>query len=80
MNMRGYALNEAVSRDSFGLVAWVRRVARNWQCHRDLKKLLVMDDHMLRDVGLTRELILHLSALPLSVDVDWERERVLRVR
>jgi uncharacterized protein YjiS (DUF1127 family) len=78
--MRDYALNEALARDAFGLTGVVRRLVRNWKHHRDLKVLLAMDDHMLRDMGMTRELITHLSSLPLSVDVDWERERILRCR
>jgi hypothetical protein len=31
-------------------------------------------------MGLTRPLVQHLAALPLTVDVDWEQERVLRMR
>jgi hypothetical protein len=31
-------------------------------------------------MGLTRDVVMHLAGLPLTVDVDWERERVLRIR
>ncbi len=78
--MRDYVLSEAQSRQAFGLVAVVRRVVRNWKHHRELEKLVKLDDHMLRDIGLTRPLVQHLLALPLTTDADWEQERVLRQR
>lgn len=78
--MRDYVLSEAQSRQAFGLTAVVARVVRNWKHHRDLQKLLALDDYLLRDMGLSRTLLLHLAELPLTTDVDWERERVLRMR
>ena len=79
MKMRDYVLSEAQSRQAFGAVAVIRRMVRNWKHHRDLQKLLKMDDYMLRDMGLTRHCC-NTSALPLTLDVDWEQERVLRMR
>jgi uncharacterized protein YjiS (DUF1127 family) len=78
--MRDYILSQAQSRQDFGLVATAKRVVRNWKHHRELAGLLKLDDYLLRDMGLTRALVQHLSALPLTVDVDWEQERVLRQR
>jgi uncharacterized protein YjiS (DUF1127 family) len=80
MKMRDYILSQAQSRQTFGLVATAKRIVRNWKHHRELEHLLKLDDHLLRDIGLTRALVLHLLALPLTIDVDWERERVLRMR
>jgi uncharacterized protein YjiS (DUF1127 family) len=78
--MRDYVLSQAQSRQDFGLVATAKRVVRNWKHHRELSRLLKLDDYLLHDLGLTRALVQHLAALPLTVDVDWEQERVLRQR
>jgi uncharacterized protein YjiS (DUF1127 family) len=78
--MRDYILSQAQSRQDFGLVATAKRVVRNWKHHRELAGLLKLDDYLLRDMGLTRAIVLHLLSLPLTVDVDWEQERVLRMR
>ena len=78
--MRDYILSQAQSRQNFGLVATAQRVVRNWKHHCELAKLLKLEDYLLRDMGLSRLLVQHLLNLPLSVDVDWEQERVLRQR
>jgi uncharacterized protein YjiS (DUF1127 family) len=80
LEMRDYILSQALSRQTFGLVATAKRVVRNWKHHRELVRLLKLDDYLLRDMGMTRALIMHLLALPLTTDVDWEQERVLRQR
>jgi uncharacterized protein YjiS (DUF1127 family) len=78
--MRDYVLSEAQSRQLLGLAPLMRRLLRNWKYQRDLNALLELDDYLIRDMGLTRALLLHLTTLPLTIDVDWERERVLRMR
>jgi uncharacterized protein YjiS (DUF1127 family) len=78
--MRDYVLTQSQSRQAYGVLTVVARLVRNWKHHRDLEKLLKLDDYLLRDMGLTRSVVLHLASLPLTVDVDWERERVLRGR
>jgi uncharacterized protein YjiS (DUF1127 family) len=78
--MRDYVLTEAQSRQVYGRWTVVVRIIRNWKHHRDLAKLLRQEDYLLRDIGLTRDVVCHLLDLPLTVDVDWERERVLRGR
>ncbi len=80
LKMRDYTLSQAQSRQAFGLVATAKRVVRNWKHHRELTQLLKLDDYLLHDLGLSRQLITHLLSLPLTVDVDWEQERVLRQR
>jgi uncharacterized protein YjiS (DUF1127 family) len=80
MKMRDYVLSEAQSRQAFGPVAVVRRVVRNWKHQRDLRKLLKLDDYLLKDMGMTRRLISHLANQSLLIDLDWEKERVLRMR
>jgi uncharacterized protein YjiS (DUF1127 family) len=78
--MRDYVLTQSQSRQAYGRLTVVARMVRNWKHHRDLEKLLKLEDYLLRDMGLTRDVVLHLVGLPLTVDVDWERERVLRGR
>ena len=78
--MRDYVLTQSESRQAYGVLTVVARLVRNWKHHRDLEKLLKLDDYLLRDMRLTRGVVLHLASLPLTVDVDWERERVLRGR
>jgi uncharacterized protein YjiS (DUF1127 family) len=80
LKMRDYILSQAQSRQALGLVATAKRVVRNWKHHRELSKMLKLDDYLLRDMGLTRPLLQHLQSLPLTVDVDWEKERLLRMR
>ena len=56
--MRNYVLWEAQSREAYGRFTVVARVLRNWRHRKDLKKLRAMDDHMLRDIGLSRYQVL----------------------
>jgi uncharacterized protein YjiS (DUF1127 family) len=78
--MRDYILSQAQSRETFGFLATAKRVVRNWKHRRELSLLLKLDDYLLLDMGLSRALVHHLLELPLTVDVDWEQERVLRMR
>jgi uncharacterized protein YjiS (DUF1127 family) len=78
--MRDYVLHQAQSRELLGLAPLLRRMARNWKHQRDLRALLALEDYLLHDMGLTRPLLMHLANLSLTIDVDWERERVLRMR
>jgi uncharacterized protein YjiS (DUF1127 family) len=80
LEMRDYVLSQAQSRQLLGLVPLLRRMARNWKHQRDLRNLLKLEDYLLRDMGLTRPLLMHLANQPLTIDLDWERERVLRGR
>jgi uncharacterized protein YjiS (DUF1127 family) len=54
----------------------VCQLVRNWRCRRQLLKLYVLDDHQLKDIGLTRGQLRHISDLPFSVDPVWEAERL----
>jgi uncharacterized protein YjiS (DUF1127 family) len=79
-DVRDYILTQAHSRQNFGVVETVKRMAQNWKHQRALVQLLKLDDYLLKDMGLTRPLVQHLLSLPLTVDVDWEKERLLRMR
>ena len=80
--MRDYILTESISRDSTFAFPKLRRVVRNWVFKRTLKTLQQLDDHMLLDIGLARDELRHLAALPLDVDLLAEliRLRDLRAR
>jgi uncharacterized protein YjiS (DUF1127 family) len=57
------------------------RFAENWQARRSVRKLLNMDDYMLRDTGTSRGDVEWAAGLPLTVNAALaleERSRVSR--
>ena len=74
--MREYIANEARSRLSAFSFSTLRQLVRNWRCKRQLRKLHVLDDYQLKDIGLTRSQLRQISGLPLSVDPIWEADRL----
>jgi uncharacterized protein YjiS (DUF1127 family) len=79
--MREYVLTQAEQQGvSTGLFATVGKWLRNRKNRRDLRKLLALEDHLLKDVGLSRGLIQHLATLPADVDAQREAERLQSLR
>ncbi len=74
--MREFVAHEARSRLSTFSFSTLRQLVRNWRCRKQLLKLQGLDDFQLKDIGLTRGQLRHLSGLPLSVDPIWEAERL----
>ena len=74
--MREYIAHEARSRLSTFSFSTLRQLVRNWRCRKQLLKLRGLDDHQLKDIGLNRSQLNHISGLPLSVDPIWEAERL----
>jgi uncharacterized protein YjiS (DUF1127 family) len=74
--MREYVSNEARFRLSTFSFSTLRQLVRNWRCKRQLRKLHVLDDYQLKDIGLTRGQLRHISVLPLTVDPIWEADRL----
>ena len=66
--MRDYALNRAVSLGEYGAVSFIRRLLRNWKARRRVVNLGTFDDHMLRDIGVSRSEIEWAAGLPLTVN------------
>ena len=66
--MRDYVLNQAISQGEFGLVSSLRRLARNWRARRRIVNLGSFDDHMLKDIGVSRSEIEWAVGLPLTVN------------
>jgi len=51
-----------------GIVAAIVRFVRNWKARRAVTRLQDFDDHMLRDIGVTRLDVRWASDLPLSTN------------
>jgi uncharacterized protein YjiS (DUF1127 family) len=73
--MRDFVMMQAQQRQAYGRLTVIVRVWQNWNARKDLKRLMAMDDYMLRDMGLTREVLERLARLPLTIDQVWEQER-----
>ena len=74
--MREYVANEARSRLSSSSFANLVQLVRNWRSKRTFAKLHLLADHQLKDIGLTRDELSRIAALPLSVDPVWEADRL----
>jgi uncharacterized protein YjiS (DUF1127 family) len=73
--MRDYALSRAQSAEATGSASIVGRLIRNWRARRAVARLDLLDDRMLRDIGLTREDLRWASGLPLSVNAALAMEQ-----
>ena len=51
-----------------GFAAYVTRLARNWWSRRKLARLEELDNHLLKDIGLTRGDVVRVRSLPLECD------------
>jgi uncharacterized protein YjiS (DUF1127 family) len=78
--MREYTLTQALSRDASHSFAGLRRAFSNWLRRRRLRRVDDLDDHILWDIGLTRDDLRAALKLPLSVDPVWELNRQSRLR
>ena len=66
--MRDYALNHAMSFGEAGRGSFLARLSRNWLARRAINRLDTYDDHMLRDIGVTRHDVRWAAGLPLTVN------------
>jgi uncharacterized protein YjiS (DUF1127 family) len=73
--MRDYALHQAHSRLAYGRLTGLVRLVKNWKQRNDVKRMLAMDDYMLRDIGVSRGELQQLARRSLRDDWQWERER-----
>jgi uncharacterized protein YjiS (DUF1127 family) len=74
--MRDFVLAQAEIRDRSSAFPQLRRLLSNWRKRRRLHRLADLDDHMLRDIGLSRADIRGVLSQPLDVDPIWELERL----
>jgi uncharacterized protein YjiS (DUF1127 family) len=66
--MRDYALSRAQSAEATGSGSFLGQLIRNWRARRAVARLDRLDDHMLRDIGITREDLRWAAGLPLTVN------------
>ena len=66
--MRDYAIHNVQSHGGLSGAGLFTRIWENWKAHRAIGRLASFDDHMLRDIGLTRADVLWAEDLPLSVN------------
>lgn len=78
--MREYALATALNQDAAYPFAALRRAFRNWLSRRRLRQVDELDDHILRDIGLSRDELRTALSLPLAVDPVQELQRRSRPR
>ena len=79
--MRDYALNRAISQEEGNGFSLIHRVWRNWQARKRVVNLSSYDDHMLRDIGVTRDEVQWAAGLPLTINAALSlEERAFRRR
>ena len=66
--MRNYAQTHSAAREDARGVPFIRWLWRNWMAHRALAQLRGFDDHLLRDIGVTRADVDWAAGLPLTVN------------
>lgn len=64
--MRNYALHQSQSFDSYADSGILAKFLRNWRAHRAVVRLQLLDDYMLRDIGVSREEVVWASQLSLQ--------------
>ena len=73
--MRDYEINVAQSRQAYGQLTWLVRLVQNWRLRKTLKQMRSFSEYQLRDIGLMRDELERLIALPLDSDHALEAER-----
>lgn len=66
--MRNYALHQARQTEAPSIATLLHRLLQNWKARREIAHLSRFDDHMLRDIGLTRQSLRTAMNVSLSDD------------
>jgi uncharacterized protein YjiS (DUF1127 family) len=74
--MRNYVGSQSKLRSETYYFRWFRLIVRNLRHRNMLLKLDRLTSQQLKDIGLTHKDLRYLGCLPLSVDLDWEAERL----
>lgn len=74
--MRDYMLHQAEMRDQTYVFPKLHRLLRAWRARRQLRALEQLDDHVLKDIGLTRSQVARSLRLPYDLDPVAELMRV----
>jgi uncharacterized protein YjiS (DUF1127 family) len=78
--MRDYILTQAETADKTFTFPALHRIIANWRKRRQLRQLEQLDDHVLMDIGLTRDELIRVQCSPLSIDPVSELLRVQPMR
>ncbi|MGE0005398.1 MAG: DUF1127 domain-containing protein [Parvibaculaceae bacterium] len=70
--MRDYILTQAETADKTFTFPALRRIVANWRKRRQLRQLEQLDDHVLMDIGLTRDELIRVQRVPMGVDPVME--------
>lgn len=76
--MRDYALHQAQVAGNMPGAGLIEKLLRNWLARKAVRRLERLDDHLLRDIGASREDIRWAVSLPLSANAALalqERQR-----
>ncbi len=66
--MRDYILNQAETAGKTFTFPTLNRIVANWRKRRQLRQLERLDDHVLMDIGLTRDELIRVQRVPLALD------------
>lgn len=66
--MRDYILNQAETAGKTFAFPALHRMIGNWRKRRQLRQLEQLDDHVLMDIGLTRDELIRVQRVPLALD------------
>jgi len=66
--MRDYILTQAETAERTFTFPALHRIVANWRKRRQLRQLEDLDDHVLMDIGLTRDELIRVQRVPLAVD------------
>lgn len=73
--MRQYALHQAMALEQAQGQSIFAKAFRNWKARRQVTRLQDLDDHILYDIGVTREDIAWAAGLPLADNAAQFLER-----
>ena len=78
--MNDYALHQARVSGNLEGGGLLTRLIANWQARRGVASLIELDDHMLRDIGVSRGDVSRLKHLPLGQNAAQVLEELARLR
>lgn len=78
--MRDYASTRAATFDRASPATLVGRLFANWKDRRRIGRLHAFDDHMLKDIGLSRADLAWAASLPLTVNAGLALEQRIFAR
>lgn len=78
--MSNPAVNHAAIRHQPAAWSVFARLIRNWKARRAVSRLELLNDYLLRDIGLTRAEVEWAAGLPLSINAGLALEQTALTR